>query len=56
MKLDRLKASRLAIGGYTGNVSKEDMPPFLKDFQKRKIIMLKALREKNWKTFKKEFH
>jgi uncharacterized protein (DUF1800 family) len=54
MKLDRLKASRLAIGGYTGNVSKEDQPPFLKDFQKRKMIMLKALREKNWKIFKKE--
>ena len=28
IKLDRLKAARLAIGGYKGNAPKEDAPPF----------------------------
>ena len=54
VKLDRLKAARLAIGGYKGNASQHNSPPFLQDFQKRKISILKAIRKKNWKPPK--FH
>ena len=53
VKLDRLKAARLAIGAYKGN-AKYRIPPFLEDYRKRKISILKAIKKKNWKLFHKE--
>ncbi|MBG08449.1 MAG: hypothetical protein CME68_06795 [Halobacteriovoraceae bacterium] len=55
MKLDKLKAARIAIGAYQGNQVKESIPNFLVELRRKKKKMIKALRTENWSDFNREF-
>ena len=55
MKQDKIKAARIAIGGYKGNQIKNVIPNFLVELRRKKKKMIKAIRREDWKSFNREF-